>query len=80
MNSLTLKRINIYIYIYITVLPLPTPCPFPLYGIRAILYWPVNSVVVFSVSPSVSTQNFGVQFVVSPSYRRWRHPSRKVNS
>ena len=28
-------------YHCVTVLKLPTPCPFPLYGIRAILFWPV---------------------------------------
>ena len=37
--------------------------PFPLYGIRATLFWPVIVLLCSSVSPSVSTRNFGAQLL-----------------
>ena len=49
------------IYNCITVLPLPTPCPLPPLWYQSHSFLAGDSVVVFSVSPSVSTRNFGVQ-------------------
>ena len=48
-------------YNCITVLPLPTPCPLPPLWYQSHSFLAGDSVVVFPVSPSVSTRNFGVQ-------------------
>ena len=44
------------------MLPLPTPCP-PPFMVSEPLFSGGDSVVVFSVSPSVSTRNFGAQLL-----------------
>ena len=50
------------------------------YGIRATLFWPVI-VLLCSLSLRLCLcPKLWCSVVVSPSYRRWRHPSRKVNS
>ena len=53
----------LYYYHCITMLPLPTPCPFPPLWYQSHSFLAGDSVVVFSVSPSVSTRNFGAQLL-----------------
>ena len=48
---------NLY-YCNITVLPLPTLCPLPSFMVSEPFFLVGDSVVRFSVSPSVSTRNF----------------------
>ena len=41
----------------------PTGHALPLFGIRAILFWPLVVLLCFSVSLFVSTRNFGTQLL-----------------
>ena len=61
--ALLLLSCIIFNYHCITVLPLPTPCPLPPLWYQSHSFLAGDSVVVFSVSPSVSTRNFGVQLL-----------------
>ena len=78
-NTAFLAGSIILFSIYYTVLPPSTLCPFPLCGIKAILFWPVI-VLLCSLLTVCIYLKFWYSLVVFPSYRRWCHPSRKVNS